>query len=232
MPSEFLGQSDPCRCDRDFLATEVCSNTLKICMDPHLGSYQSASQRGATFEKFPATLKRTRDPSQEIDIHQFTKKQKIHSQAPPRPKSYVRTYSRKSNPKIREITIQDAVTQVDCPRDRSPVQLDLDRDSTPTGEIRTPVTQANDTIRKPIDAIKQEEKRTLRSQDGGSRSRSELASYFPNYDDIVSNEPKEPRTNAINPCLFTTADVYRIPRCRHTHTHHRRTGKISCSRLT
>ena len=35
------------------------------------------------------------------------------------------------------------------------------------------------------------DKRTLRSHDGGSRSKSELAQYFPNFDDIVSNEPKE-----------------------------------------
>ena len=35
------------------------------------------------------------------------------------------------------------------------------------------------------------DKRTLRSQDGGSRSRSELALYFPNYDELIGNEPKE-----------------------------------------
>lgn len=35
------------------------------------------------------------------------------------------------------------------------------------------------------------DKRSLRSQDGGSRSKSELALYFPNYDELVSIEPKE-----------------------------------------
>jgi hypothetical protein len=38
------------------------------------------------------------------------------------------------------------------------------------------------------------DKRTLRSQAGGSRSRSELALYFPNYDELISNEPKESGT--------------------------------------
>ena len=38
---------------------------------------------------------------------------------------------------------------------------------------------------------KDADKRTLRSQDGGSRSRSELALYFPNYDELIGNEPKE-----------------------------------------
>ena len=35
-----------------------------------------------------------------------------------------------------------------------------------------------------------EDKRSLRSHDGGSRSRSELAQYFPNWDEIISNEPQ------------------------------------------
>ncbi|MCJ1249061.1 hypothetical protein MMC30_006283 [Trapelia coarctata] len=40
-------------------------------------------------------------------------------------------------------------------------------------------------------ALKVVEKRTLRSQDGGSRSKSELSLYFPNYEELISNEPKE-----------------------------------------
>jgi len=40
--------------------------------------------------------------------------------------------------------------------------------------------------------IQQEDKRTLRSQGGGSRLRSELSLYFPNYDEIINDEPKEP----------------------------------------
>ncbi|KAI9719992.1 MAG: hypothetical protein M1812_003117 [Candelaria pacifica] len=37
----------------------------------------------------------------------------------------------------------------------------------------------------------QSDKRTLRSQNGGSRSKSELALYFPNYEEMISNEPKQ-----------------------------------------
>lgn len=40
-------------------------------------------------------------------------------------------------------------------------------------------------------ASKVVDKRTLRSQAGGSRSKSELSLYFPNYDELISNEPKE-----------------------------------------
>ncbi|MCJ1402506.1 hypothetical protein MMC11_005726 [Xylographa trunciseda] len=39
-------------------------------------------------------------------------------------------------------------------------------------------------------AIKVVDKRTLRSQDGGSRSKSELSLYFHNYEELISNEPK------------------------------------------
>jgi len=39
---------------------------------------------------------------------------------------------------------------------------------------------------------KPEDKRTLRSQDGGSRLKSELSIYFQNYDDIINDAPKTP----------------------------------------
>ena len=40
--------------------------------------------------------------------------------------------------------------------------------------------------------VKAVDKRALRSQDGGSRSKSELSLYFPNYEELIGNEPKEP----------------------------------------
>lgn len=43
------------------------------------------------------------------------------------------------------------------------------------------------------------EKRSLRSHDGGSRSKSELAMYFPNYDELVSIETKDP---GLSPFLY------------------------------
>lgn len=38
---------------------------------------------------------------------------------------------------------------------------------------------------------KDDGKRSLRSHDGGSRSKSELAQYFPNFDEIINPEAKE-----------------------------------------
>ncbi|PYI03904.1 hypothetical protein BO78DRAFT_321718 [Aspergillus sclerotiicarbonarius CBS 121057] len=37
-----------------------------------------------------------------------------------------------------------------------------------------------------------EQRRSLRSHDGGSRARSELAQYFPNYEELISLEPPKP----------------------------------------
>ena len=39
--------------------------------------------------------------------------------------------------------------------------------------------------------VKDDSKRSLRSHDGGSRSKSELAQYFPNFDEIINPEAKE-----------------------------------------
>ena len=39
--------------------------------------------------------------------------------------------------------------------------------------------------------LKVNDKRALRSQNGGSRTKSELSLYFPNYEELISDEPKE-----------------------------------------
>ncbi len=54
-------------------------------------------------------------------------------------------------------------------------------------KITTAISKSNATV-----STQQVDKRTLRSQGGGSRLRSELSVYFPNYDEIISDEPREP----------------------------------------
>ena len=54
-------------------------------------------------------------------------------------------------------------------------------------------TTANNSLKPP-----ESDKRTLRSQDGGSRSKSELALYFPNYEELISTEPKEAGNLSLN----------------------------------
>lgn len=142
----------------------------------------------------PAAIKRARDPSEDSDLPQFTKKHKNFSQNLSRPKS-VRTYSRKELT-FRETLVKDAVTQVNSPRDRGAVRQTVDRESTPISKATEPATQPNIIVKEPTEAVKQDDKRTLRSQDGASRSKSELASYFSNYDEIMFKEPKDPGANA------------------------------------
>ena len=47
----------------------------------------------------------------------------------------------------------------------------------------------------PAKQQKPEEKRQLRSHGGASRIKSELALFFPCYDEVISNEPKSPGKN-------------------------------------
>lgn len=56
----------------------------------------------------------------------------------------------------------------------------------------SPTVENNVTTSKSVGSIKKIDKRILRSHDGGSRSKSELALYFPNYDELVSIEAKNP----------------------------------------
>ncbi|MCJ1387432.1 hypothetical protein MMC18_000275 [Xylographa bjoerkii] len=62
--------------------------------------------------------------------------------------------------------------------------------------IKSTVKHHKGTNRKVVKVV---DKRTLRSQDGGSRSKSELSLYFHNYEELISNEPKDSE--------FLTADT-------------------------
>jgi hypothetical protein len=53
---------------------------------------------------------------------------------------------------------------------------------------------------------KQEEKRTLRSQDDGPRLKSELAVYFANYEDIMFDAPGDAELITIDSVLYVTDD--------------------------
>lgn len=52
------------------------------------------------------------------------------------------------------------------------------------------------------------DKRTLRSQDEGSRLRSELSTYFPNYEDVIFDVvPQEPDLLEVNTTIYVTDDA-------------------------
>lgn len=54
---------------------------------------------------------------------------------------------------------------------------------------------------------KKEEKRTLRSQDDGPRLKSDLATYFPNYEDVMFDAPKDVEFLTVDTALYITDDA-------------------------
>lgn len=54
---------------------------------------------------------------------------------------------------------------------------------------------------------KQEDKRTLRSQDDGPKLKSELAIYFPNYEDVIFDAPKESELITVDTAIYVTDDA-------------------------
>jgi hypothetical protein len=82
----------------------------------------------------------------------------------------------------------------------------------PAAELPTPATSVDSPTPKPqydqfrrveekaraaiqnhaSDDNKNDERRKLRSEHGGSRSKTELAQYFPNFEDMLSLEPHDP----------------------------------------
>ncbi|KAF2482220.1 something about silencing, SAS, complex subunit 4-domain-containing protein [Neohortaea acidophila] len=64
---------------------------------------------------------------------------------------------------------------------------------------------------KPASSLKTDDKRTLRSQDEGPRLKSELAIYFPNYEDIIFDAPKDLDFLTVDSTLYVTDDTARPP---------------------
>lgn len=62
----------------------------------------------------------------------------------------------------------------------------------PSGASTPTTDRTGNSLAVPPTTAPNTEKRSLRSQDGGSRLKSDLAIYFPNYDDIITDAPKKP----------------------------------------
>ncbi len=145
--------------------------------------------------------KRGRDSSPGSASNASVKKQKAKERDDTLPKA-VRSEVQKSLP-IRDRSSTDAVTQVGRSRRSEPPVQEQQQHQPVNGSI-TAAQNAQSFANNKKFSINtngttntngngaQPEKRSLRSQAGGSRSKSELALYFTNYDELVSIEPKEP----------------------------------------
>ncbi|KAH9826250.1 transcription initiation factor tfIID [Teratosphaeria destructans] len=89
--------------------------------------------------------------------------------------------------------------------------LDVDQDdlNNAAPAHRTPSRAALRPETKPIvkPPEKKEEKRTLRSHDEGPRLKSELATYFSNYEDVMFDAPKEQEFITLDTALYVTDDT-------------------------
>ena len=75
--------------------------------------------------------------------------------------------------------------------------IPLDSPSSPSGkpqydQIRLIEEKAKASIIQRTSATNHEERRKLRSEDGGSRAKTELAQYFPDFEEMLSLKPPHP----------------------------------------
>ena len=98
--------------------------------------------------------------------------------------------------------------------------LDIDADDVPSGRS-TPRPGSAGKLAVPAPAAdpKSKDRRSLRSSDGGSRLKSDLAVYFSSYDDIIAGLPKPSGASVFAAALTCplTALARRVPRHRHAH---------------
>ena len=169
---------------------------------PTRPSLRSSNRNNTLFNQVPPTSadqnplgnsqrgKRTRDSSLSTQSNTSVKKLRLGLPNPTRS----RDVSQKSAPQILPIrdrsATQDAATQVGMSRKPDPPQR-TNGTTTATRNEQAFDNKATLTV-DTNNSSRQNDKRSLRSHDGGSRSKSELALYFPNYDELVSIEPKEP----------------------------------------
>ena len=110
-----------------------------------------------------------------------------HVSKPPAPKSL---------PIRDRPAVQDTATEAVRSRKPDPPPH-MNGTSTATQNVPSSNNNATLTVNTK-DVSSPNDKRSLRSHDGCSRSKSELALYFPNYDDLVSIEPKKAGRTPIN----------------------------------
>jgi hypothetical protein len=87
--------------------------------------------------------------------------------------------------------------------------LDLRDDdlSSSTPGLATPKSASRVSKRTPQPGDAAADKRTLRSQDDGPRLKSELAIYFPNYEDVIFDVPKEEEFITVETALYVVDDA-------------------------
>ena len=172
-------------------------------------SLRSSSRNNPIFNQVPRTHadqnpltnsprgKHTRASSLEIQSNISVKRLRLGHPDPTPSRDVSKTCPPRSLPLRDRSAAQDTATQAGNSRKRAPPQH-INGTATALHNVQS---FNNDTTLSlnTKDLSSQNDKRSLRSHDGCSRSKSELALYFPNYDELVSIEPKEPGTTSNDP---------------------------------
>ena len=171
-------------------------------------SLRSSSRNNPLFNEVPRTHadqnplinsrrgKHTRASSIENQSNISVKRLRLGND-PTRSRVVSKTCAPKSLPIRDRSAAQDAATQAGNLRKPAPPQH-INGTTTVSHNVESLNNDTTLTVNTK-DLSSQNDKRSLRSHDGCSRSKSELALYFPNYDELVSIEPKEPGTTSNDP---------------------------------
>jgi hypothetical protein len=138
--------------------------------------------------------KRPRDPADHEDIAITAKKARISIEITSRPKTQPKTRSLVINAKA------DAAPQraASPPKHANPTATLIEPPPPPPQKPTNHHQKVVNGIKHELDRLQpnsadlKAEKRKLRSQEG-TRFKSELSAYFPEYDEVIGNEPKEDR---------------------------------------
>ena len=183
-------------------------------------SLRSSSRNNPIFNEVPRTHadqnpltnsrrgKHTRASSLENQSNISVKRLRLAHPDPIRSRDVSKKCAPKSLPIRDRSAAQDAATQAGNSRKPASPQP-INGTTTPLHNVQSFNNDATLTVNiKELSS--QNDKRSLRSHDGCSRSKSELALYFPNYDELVSIEPKEPGTTLIIliPGIVSITDPY------------------------
>ena len=142
--------------------------------------------------------KHTRDSSHGGQSNTAVKRLRLGLPDPANSKHVSKPPAPKSLPIRDKSVVQDVATEAVRSRNPDPQHIN----GTSTATQNAPFVNENATLTvQTKDVSSPNDKRSLRSHDGCSRSKSELALYFPNYDDLVSIEPKKPGRTPTDPDL-------------------------------
>ncbi|KAL8653767.1 MAG: hypothetical protein Q9210_001903 [Variospora velana] len=175
-----------------------------MALHPRL-ALRSSHKAGVGFAEVPATIihqnpspntrKRSHDPSTDQDDRKLAKRLHDDPGSTFTPRN-VKVYSRKPITKQVAVPVEAvAVTQVAASSPTPPAQLPLAVQQSPNNSTnRDNANNQNSSgiscAAHKVSATDKADKRSLRSHGSGSSFKSELALYFADYDEILTDEPK------------------------------------------